>query len=269
MKWLRFLHQGEPVFGIENDNEVLPTDQSWEGILAGKRDFASGAALDLQDVHRLLPIPRPGKIIAVGQNYLDHCLEQGKEPPAKPMLFAKLSTSAIGPEQSISWSRALTSQVDFEAELAVVIGKTCRRVQEPEAMDFVLGYTAANDISARDLQYGDKQFTRGKGLDTFCPLGPVLVEAEDIADPQNLGIRTRLNGSLMQDSSTSQMIFSIPHLIAFSSEAFTLEPGDVLLTGTPNGVGVWRDPPIFLGDGDRVEVEIEGIGILRNRCQAE
>ncbi len=267
MKWLRFLHRGAPTFGLLQDDRVFPTDQDWEGLLTGRRDFSRSRDVAREDVELLLPIPRPGKIVAVGQNYLDHCREQGKEPPGKPMLFAKLTTATLGPEQSIRWSSALTRQVDFEAELAVVIGKTCRHVQETEALGVVLGYTAANDVSARDLQYSDKQFTRGKGLDTFCPLGPILVEAEDILDPQNLAIQSRLNGSLMQDSSTRQMIFSIRHLIAFASEAFTLEPGEVLLTGTPHGVGVWRDPPIFLGDGDTIEVEIEGIGILRNQCQ--
>jgi 2-keto-4-pentenoate hydratase/2-oxohepta-3-ene-1,7-dioic acid hydratase in catechol pathway len=203
----------------------------------------------------------------VGLNYLDHCRETNTPPPERPLLFTKFTTSANDPTGDIIWAGTLTQEVDFEAELAVIIGKHCRHVGEDDALDFVAGYTAANDVSARDLQMGDGQWIRGKSLDTFCPLGPVMVTADEIPDPQQLAIRSTLNGQMMQDSHTGEMIFSVAALIAFCSQAFTLEPGDVLLTGTPHGVGFVREPQIYMQDGDVVIVEIEGIGRLENRCR--
>ena len=217
----------------------------------------------------LNPIGRPGKIICVGLNYLDHCRETNTPPPEQPLRFTKFTTSMSGPSDDIVWSTHLTNEVDFEAELAVVIGKTGRFVGENDAFDFVAGYTVANDVSARDVQLGDGQWVRGKSLDTFCPLGPTFVTADEIPDPQNLAIRSILNGEVMQDSNTNLMIFPVAKLIAFCSQAFTLEPGDLILTGTPHGVGLGRDPKVYLKDGDVIVIEIEGIGRIMNKCRTE
>ena len=225
--------------------------------------------LPLSEVTLLAPVPRPSKVVAIGQNYMDHCREQGVEPPAWPVIFTKFTTAVIGPGAAIRWDPALTSEVDYEVELAVVIGRTARRVTADAALDYVAGYTVCNDVSARNLQFGDGQWVRGKSLDTFCPLGPWLVTADEIADPQALPVRTTLNGTVVQDSTTAEMIFGVRELIAFSSRAFTLLPGDVIVTGTPPGVGVFRDPQVFLKDGDEITVEIGGIGALTNPCVEE
>jgi 2-keto-4-pentenoate hydratase/2-oxohepta-3-ene-1,7-dioic acid hydratase in catechol pathway len=185
------------------------------------------------------------------------------------MLFAKFPTTIVGPSDEVTWDRGLSNKIDFEAELAVIIGKKARRVAEAEALDYVFGYTCANDVTARDLQRGDGQWVRGKSLDTFCPLGPWLVTADEVPDPQNLGIRCLVNGQTMQDSHTSQMIFGVAYLISYLSQAFTLLPGDILLTGTPDGVGAYREPPVFMQDGDVMAVEIDGVGWLANRCRVE
>ncbi|MFN8622684.1 MAG: fumarylacetoacetate hydrolase family protein [Chloroflexota bacterium] len=223
--------------------------------------------VDPASVELLAPVPRPGKVIAVGLNYNDHAAEGGRAAPAQPMLFAKFPTSVIGPGATVEWDPALTAKVDLEAELGVVIGQTARRVAEADALDVVAGYTIVNDVSARDLQAADKQFVRAKSLDTFCPMGPVLVTADEIPDPQRLAIRGSRNGVVMQDANTRQMIFSVANLIAFCSRAFTLEPGDVIATGTPSGVGIYREPPVLMGEGDVMTIEIEGIGALTNPCR--
>jgi len=210
-----------------------------------------------------LPIDRPGKIIAVGLNYRDHAEEQARETPHAPMLFAKWATALIGPDDSIVLP-SITSSVDFEGELGVVMGERVKRVSKENALDAVRGYICVNDVSARDLQQADKQYTRAKSLDTFCPVGPRLVRRDDVGDPGNLAIRTTVNGETMQEASTSQLIFDVPTLIEFVSQAITLEPGDLICTGTPSGVGAFRDPPRFLTDGDEVVVEIERVGALRN-----
>jgi 2-keto-4-pentenoate hydratase/2-oxohepta-3-ene-1,7-dioic acid hydratase in catechol pathway len=207
---------------------------------------------------------RPGKIVCIGLNYLDHIREQNAEVPEQPVVFAKFPTAVIGAGDPIPIDEGLTERVDWEVELAVVIGRTARRVEVADALDYVFGYTVANDLSARDLQYGDGQWVRGKSLDGFCPLGPEIVTADEIADPQKLALRTTVNGEVVQDSSTSEMVFGVAELIAFCSRSFTLEPGDVLLTGTPWGCGEFMDPPRSLHPGDVVEVSIEGIGVLRN-----
>ena len=222
--------------------------------------------IPLSEVQLLAPVPEPRKVVAIGQNYMDHCREQGVDPPDRPVIFTKFPTAVIGPQAEIRWSPALTQQVDYEVELAVVIGRTARRVSAANALDYVAGYTVCNDVSARDLQFGDGQWVRGKSLDTFCPLGPWLVTADEIPNPHGLKVRTMLNGEVMQDSSTAELIFDVPTLIEFASHAFTLLPGDVIVTGTPPGVGVFRDSPVFLKDGDTVTVEVEGIGQLTNRC---
>ncbi len=225
--------------------------------------------IPLDRVKILAPILNPQKIVAIGLNYMDHCREQKVDPPQSPIIFAKFPTSIIGPGETICWDPTLTHQVDFEAELAVVIGRTARHVSQAEAMDYVAGYTICNDVSARDLQFGDRQWVRGKSLDTFCPLGPYLVTKDEIADPQKLAIRCTVNGQVMQNSNTSEMIFGVRYLIEYLSRAFTLLPGDVITTGTPDGVGVFRSPPLFLKDGDTVTMEIEGLGQLSNLCRTE
>jgi 2-keto-4-pentenoate hydratase/2-oxohepta-3-ene-1,7-dioic acid hydratase in catechol pathway len=206
-------------------------------------------------------IERPGKIVAIGLNYMDHVRESGAEPPKTPLVFAKFTTAVIDHEQEIRIPRALTERVDWEVELAAVIGERASRVSEDEALKYVRGYTIGNDVSARDLQFADGQWVRAKSLDTFCPLGPRVVE---IDDPQNLKLLTRVNGETVQDSSTSEMIFSVAQLVSFCSHSFTLDPGDVIVTGTPWGCGEFMEPKRSLKHGDVVECEIEGIGVLRN-----
>ncbi len=210
------------------------------------------------------PLKTPSKIACVGLNYHDHCRETGMEPPERPLIFAKFTSSLLGPDASIEWPQGLTDQVDWEAELAVVIGRRIRHASEQEALDAIFGYTAANDVSARDLQFADQQWVRGKSLDTFCPVGPVIVTPDEFGDPQDKRLLARVNGETMQDSTTAEMIFGVAQVVSFLSEACTLEPGDLILTGTPWGVGGFRDPPIFLAPGDRVEIEVEGVGVLAN-----
>lgn len=210
----------------------------------------------------------PGKIVAVGRNYAAHAAETGSDLPKAPLLFAKFASSVIGPDETIAWNTSITSEVDWEGELGVVIGRTARNVSEDDALRYVFGYTIANDISARDLQLRiDSQWTRGKSLDTFCPLGPYIVTRNEIADPQALTITTTVNDQTMQDGSTADMVFNVAHLVAYCSRMFTLEPGDLILTGTPPGVGEGMDPKTYLKDGDVVSVTISGIGTLTNPCR--
>jgi len=208
------------------------------------------------------PLERPGKIIAVGLNYRAHAEEQGASLPERPLLFAKWPTALIGPGEPIVLP-SISSSIDYEAELGVVIGSRVKGVRAQDALEAVRGYLCANDVTARDLQRADRQFTRSKSLDTFCPVGE-LVPAAEVPDPQALRIRCLVNGEVRQDSTTADMIFSVAELIAFVSEAITLEPGDLLLTGSPAGVGAFRDPPVFLADGDEVTIGIDGVGILSN-----
>jgi 2,4-didehydro-3-deoxy-L-rhamnonate hydrolase len=215
-----------------------------------------------------LSISRPGKIVCVGLNYLDHAQEGGMELPKAPLLFSRWPNTLIGDGEAIVLPPE-SKEVDYEAELGVVIGTTAKRVSEADALDHVEGYICLNDVSARDMQFGDGQWTRGKSLDTFCPVGPRLVPREEIADPQQLGIRCILNGETMQDSSTSQMIFSVAEIIAYVSQVITLEPGDLIATGTPAGVGVFKDPKVLLKDGDEVSIEIDGLGTLTNPVRKE
>src|SRR2546422_1624095 len=215
------------------------------------------------DSIRFLPAVTPGKILAIGRNYVDHAIEGGAAPPEAPLIFNKLSTSLSAHNAPIVLP-AISTQVDYEAELAVVIGRRAKRVSEPEALDFVFGYTLINDVSARDLQFGDGQWVRGKGLDSFAPLGPFITTRDEIPDVQALKIEGRLNGQVMQSSNTGKMIFKVAYLVSYLSQGITLEPGDVIATGTPEGVGVFRDPPVLLKAGDVYEVTIEGLGTLRN-----
>lgn len=208
------------------------------------------------------PIPDPDKIICLGLNYRRHAEEAGLPLPEVPSLFAKYRNSLTGPTSPIVLP-GMSEQIDYEAELAVVIGKHCRNITSAQALEYVAGYMAFNDVSARDLQFRTGQWLAGKALDTFAPCGPALV-INEIADPQSLEICTRLNGQTLQQANTNDMAFSVAETLAFISQLMTLEPGDVIATGTPEGVGFKRNPPVFLRHGDVVEVEIEGIGTLRN-----
>jgi 2-keto-4-pentenoate hydratase/2-oxohepta-3-ene-1,7-dioic acid hydratase in catechol pathway len=210
-----------------------------------------------------LPIERPQKIVCVGLNYHDHAAEGGQKIPERPLLFAKWPNTLIGPRDPIVLP-AISAKVDYEGELAVVIGTRARGLSVDDALDAVAGYLCANDVSARDLQFADKQWIRGKSLDTFCPIGPAMVPASEIPDPQALRLKTILNGEVVQEAPTADMIFSVAQILAFTSEAITLEPGDLVLTGTPAGVGIFREPELLLKDGDEVTVEVEGIGTLTN-----
>ncbi|ASN04194.1 fumarylacetoacetate hydrolase family protein [Virgibacillus necropolis] len=225
-------------------------------------------AMNLDEVVLKAPLPNPGKVVCVGLNYMDHCREQNVEPPKAPLIFSKWSSCVIGNGENVILPSEST-QVDYEAELGVVIGKEGKNIAEDNVFDHIFGYVIVNDISARDVQFADGQWARGKSYDTFAPCGPYLVTADEISDPQNLSIRCTVNGNVLQDSNTAEMIFTIKEVIAYLSKGFTFESGDLLSTGTPHGVGVFRDPQVFLNDGDEVIVEIEGLGILRNKCARE
>jgi 2-keto-4-pentenoate hydratase/2-oxohepta-3-ene-1,7-dioic acid hydratase in catechol pathway len=215
----------------------------------------------------MLPIERPGKIVCVGLNYRDHAEEQGAPLPEAPLLFAKWQNTLIGPGEPIVIPPIVT-KCDYEAELGVVIGARVRDASAENALDAVAGYICVNDVSARDLQFADGQWTRGKSPDTFCPVGPRLVPRDEIPDPQQLSIRAVLNGETMQESSTSNMVFGVAELIAYITRTITLEPGDLIATGTPAGVGAFRTPPVFMQPGDEITIEIEGLGSLTNPVTA-
>lgn len=210
------------------------------------------------------PVPRPSKIICLGLNYAGHAREQQKEPPPHPILFSKAPSALTGPFDDIV-VRPGIDRIDAEAELAVVIGREGVRIAPGDALDYIAGYTVLNDVSARRIQRDDRQWFRGKSFDTFAPCGPWLATSDEVGDPNSLSISQRLNGRTMQESNTSEMIFPVPEIIAFISEGMTLMPGDIIATGTPAGVGVFRDPPVFLEENDVIEIEIERVGIIRNR----
>ena len=216
-----------------------------------------------------LPIERPGKIICLGLNYKAHAEEGGSDLPAEPLLFAKWNNTLIGPGEPIVIPPAVGEAVDYEAELGVVIGAPISRVSVENALEAVRGYICVNDVSAREHQMGDGQWTRGKSPDTFCPVGPVLIPAAEVGDPQQLTIRCLVNGNVVQDSHTSRMIFSVAEIIAHITKTISLEPGDLIATGTPDGVGAVREPPLWLRPGDEVTVEIEKVGALTNPVRAE
>lgn len=222
-------------------------------------------------IGRLLAPLDPPNILAIGLNYGRHAEETKTTRPEIPILFIKATTTVIGPDDKILLPAVGPDQVDYEAELAVIIGRKAKNVRREDALDYVLGYTCANDVSARDWQIEKQkhQWARGKSFDTFCPLGPCVVTADEIPNPNLLGIRAVLNGQVMQDSNTSDMIFGVQELISDLSRSFTLLPGTVILTGTPEGVGFTRQPPVFLRDGDRIAIEIDGIGSLSNRVGRE
>jgi 2-keto-4-pentenoate hydratase/2-oxohepta-3-ene-1,7-dioic acid hydratase in catechol pathway len=218
----------------------------------------------LADAHLLAPVPRPGKVIGIGRNYAAHAAETGSDVPTQPELFGMWANAVVGPEADVVYP-AITTMLDYEAELVVVIGRTATRIAVDHALDHVFGYTCGNDVSARDLQFGDTQWIRGKTLDTFAPMGPWIVTADEIPDPQVLGIRCTVNGTVRQEDTTAHMVFGVAELVAFVSAAITLDPGDVIYTGTPPGVALGMPEPAYLQPGDEMVVEIDGIGALRNR----
>jgi 2-keto-4-pentenoate hydratase/2-oxohepta-3-ene-1,7-dioic acid hydratase in catechol pathway len=274
------------IYDIENCASFLTPDDAYPGDLVtlirnrdtsdllrlskrimklgkGKEDLPPQCGSSLDEVRLHAPIPRPGKIICLGLNYRDHAQEQNAEIPDNPLLFVKASTATIGHKQPIVIPEGST-KVDYEAELAFVVGEQVKEVKADDAEDAIFGYTCMNDVTEREMQRGDKQWFRGKSVDTFAPMGPYVVTPDEVGDPSRLSISSRLNGELMQVSSTSNLIFTPADIIRFVTRTMTLEPGDVISTGTPGGVGVFRDPPVFLKDGDVIEVIIDGIGTLSN-----
>ncbi len=262
MRIIRFVdNQGKIRFGRVQDQqraELLEGDL-WDGLTA---------CGEVVDIARLLAPVEPVNIFCIGLNYREHAAETGIELPENPVIFMKPTSTLCNPGDDILLPACSRHgpEVDYEAELAVVIGRSARNVSEEEALQYVLGYTCANDVSARKWQMhgGGGQWVKGKGFDTFCPLGPLLVTADEMPDPQNLSVRTILNGEVMQDGNTRDMIFPVARLISLLSQDTTLLPGTVILTGTPSGVGFARDPQVYLSENDSVRIEIEGIGSLEN-----
>jgi 2-keto-4-pentenoate hydratase/2-oxohepta-3-ene-1,7-dioic acid hydratase in catechol pathway len=282
MRLIAFTHEDRTRAGMLLDDRVIDvglleypaTIEDWLATppetftdLSAAVAMNAGSALPLSDVRLEAPIQRPSKLIAIGVNYLDHCREQGIEPPPEPLVFSKFPSTIIGPQDAITWDPALTQQVDPEIELGVIIGRRCRAVSVDEALLHVFGYTIVNDVSARDLQFGDGQWTRGKSLDTFCPVGPCIVTTDELPDPQKLRLQLWVNDRLQQDGVTADMIFSVAQIIAYVSRFATLEPGDLITTGTPKGVGCFRQPPVYLTPGDVVRCRIDGIGELVNHTR--
>ena len=271
MKLVTFAYKNNPeasFTGILEGDQVFqvspPSPDMRSLVQQGIRPTTAGNPTNVDEVVFRAPL-MPRKIIGIGRNYAAHADELGNKRPEKPLLFAKFVSSVIGDGDAITWRESLSTQVDWEGELAVIIGQKAYEVSEEDAMKHVYGYTLANDVSARDLQDAEPQWIRGKSLDTFCPLGPCIVTADEIIDPHDLTLKTTVSGEEMQNANTGLMMFRIPTLVSFCSHAFTLESGDVILTGTPAGVGKKRGR--FLGEGDVVEVEIEAIGNLTNPCK--
>lgn len=253
---LDFLRGGDAALGTLRD-------------LLGRKDaVANAATYPLDQAQLCAPIPNPSKIVAVGLNYREHCTEQGIKAPEEPLLFAKFPNSVTGPFDPIVIPEE-NPEVDYEVELGVVIGRRAKRVAEADAFNHIAGYLVLNDVSARKWQFADKQWTRGKSCDTFCPIGPWLTTTDEVPNPEALAVMTRVNGEVLQESSTANLIFGIAKLISYISASITLEPGDVIATGTPPGVGCFRNPPIYLKPGDHVEISVEGLGALNNPVVAE
>ena len=279
LKLVTFATQGGRQVGLLDGTSVIPIPGATDMVALLKQPLPSHITsltppedrnvLPVDRTRLLAPIPRPPKIIGVGLNYRDHAQETGQALPKAPILFSKAPTAVIGPRQAIVIPR-VSQQVDYEVELGVVMGVGGRFIPEEEALSHVAGYTVFNDISARDFQFRDGQWFRGKSFDTFAPMGPCLVLRDQLPNPQNLRLRLRVNGRTRQDGTTANMVFSVAQLIADISHGIALEPGDVIATGTPAGVGfVTKPKPVFLQPGDVVEAEIEGIGVLRNPVVAE
>lgn len=258
----------DPSFCFDLDGIWFQTArESWHALKTDPNAVAAAAARGIlvkrKDAYWFAPVPRPGKLICIGLNYRDHAGESNMAIPERPVVFSKFSTSVIAAGEPVVLPGSST-QVDYEAELAVVIGRRARHVSAERALDYVLGYTCFNDVSARDFQFADGQWQRGKSCDTFAPMGPSIMTTDVVPNPHALSIKLVLNGQTMQDSNTDQFIFNIPELIEFLSQTITLEPGDVIATGTPPGVGFARKPPVFLQPGDKMEVVIDRVGRLGN-----
>jgi 2-keto-4-pentenoate hydratase/2-oxohepta-3-ene-1,7-dioic acid hydratase in catechol pathway len=251
-----------PALGVADIGELLARRDALEQLRAADGE------LEPSPVSLRAPIARPGKIICVGLSYHDHCREQSIDPPAYPMLFSKFANAVCGPGASVLRPRA-TEKLDLECELAVVIGREASRIDRDEATSVIFGYTILNDVTMRDLQKEDRQWLRAKGSDGFAPMGPVVVTADEIGDPGALRLRSAVNGETWQDSTTAEMVFDVATIVAFASRTITLEPGDVIATGTPAGVGHYQSPPRYLRDGDVMRCEIEGIGAIENRIVDE
>ncbi len=275
MKLVSFSTDGEaPTIGYIEGDEIhplgLPGASMLEYIEHGRSADRQpgGETVALSEARLHAPVGRPGKIIGIGLNYQDHAEETGGDIPEKPIVFAKYPNTIIGPGEAIRIP-PITEQVDYEAELTVVIGRTAKNVPESEALEYVFGYMNGNDVSSRDLQFSEGgQWTRSKSIDTFAPIGPYIVTRDEVPDPQSLSIRCMLNGEVVQDGTTSDMIFSVAELVSFLSHGMTLVAGDIILTGTPAGVGFVRDPELFMKPGDEVTVEIESLGALTNPVEA-
>jgi 2-keto-4-pentenoate hydratase/2-oxohepta-3-ene-1,7-dioic acid hydratase in catechol pathway len=275
MRFVSFLHDGAVRPGILDGDAVrVLANETLAGYIASSRAERDRAqtreTLPLSRVRLVAPVRPCKNVFCVGRNYLDHALEIARARgsdlrlPSVPTFFTKAPTAIAGPDETLELSADISSEYDWEAELAVIIGERCRDVAASSALDAVFGYACFNDLTARDLQRAHQQWFKGKSLDHSAPIGPWIVDAADVGDPQNLDIGLRLNGVSKQQSNTSRMIFDVARIIASLSRGLTLEPGDVIATGTPDGVGMARTPPEFLHDGDVMEVEIERIGVLRN-----
>ncbi|WP_313692402.1 fumarylacetoacetate hydrolase family protein [Halorarum halobium] len=280
MQFVRYTNGSNAQWGVCQDDTIVPvaglreevsyqqlTDSGFLRLVENAVKAAGSNSVAVDETRILTPVPRPGKIVCVGLNYHDHATEQDEDVPERPLLFGKASTSVTNPRDPIVHPADL-EQVDYEVELGVVIGRTAKDVSASDARDYVAGYTAINDVSGRDAQFVDEQFYRGKSYDTFAPMGPSLVPDEYL-EPDSLDVACRVNGETKQSSNTSEFIFAVDELIEYISGITTLRPGDVISTGTPGGVGIFRDPPELLEPGDTVDVEIEGIGTLRNPVVAE
>jgi 2-keto-4-pentenoate hydratase/2-oxohepta-3-ene-1,7-dioic acid hydratase in catechol pathway len=244
---------------ISGGDELLTT------IKENLKTFNEFTPLDNKELDA--PLRMPGKIVAIGLNYIDHAAESKMDLPKYPLVFTKFNSSITGPFDPVIIPSSLTDAVDYEVELAVIIGKTAKNVSKEEALDYVFGYTVINDVSARNIQFADGQWVRGKSLDTFCPMGPFIVTTDEIDNPQNLNIRCKVNNDILQDASTKDMIFGAADLISILSHSFTFQPGDIISTGTPSGVGFIRKPPVYLKHNDIMETEVEGIGKLINKVK--
>ncbi len=282
MKLVRFSRNGKSSLGVlapsalsvVDLSKVAPAGDSMSAALAAGISFIAAAELLMQagdqiplaEVDLLQPVNDPQKILCIGQNYRDHCEEQNQPLPTSPILFAKFSNTLTAPESPIQLP-GISSQIDYEAEMAVVIGKVCKNVPAEEALTVVAGCMCANDVTARDIQKNDKQWVRGKSIDSFFPSGPWLVTLDEVGDMHALDISCRVNGVVMQNSNTRNLVFNVGQIIAHLSQTITLQPGDIISTGTPGGVGVYRTPPVFLKSGDVVEVMIEKLGVLRNNVK--
>jgi len=280
MQFVRYTTGGSPQWGVRRDDEIVPlaglreevtyqqlTDPGFLRVVEDGVDAAADSAIPAAQADLLAPVPRPGKIVCVGLNYHDHAEEQDEEIPERPLLFSKAPASVTNPGDPIVHPAEL-EEVDYEVELGVVVGRTAKDVSAENARDYVAGYTALNDVSGRDAQFDDGQFFRGKSYDTFAPMGPTLVPDEQI-DPGALDVACRVDGETLQDSNTEEFIFGVEEVVEYISGFTTLRPGDVISTGTPGGVGVFREPQRLLEPGDTVEVEVEGIGTLTNHVVDE